>query len=174
VIEAVVFDLDGTLVDLPIDYENLFDEFKRIMRVDSVRPLAETVPKTDAKTRRRVFRAWDRAELGCCEKITVNEEGMKIYRENPELPKALVTLQGKKVVKAIVEKLKLSFDAVVTREDALRRDEQLTEAGEKLQTPLHNILFVGNTEGDAAAAEKVGCQFLRVKKQAPRHPSETP
>lgn len=158
-----MFDLDGTLVDLPIDYEKLFEEFKRIMRVENVRPLAETISKTDAETRKRVFRAWDKAELDCCNRITVNEGGMKIYREHAELPKALVTLQGKKVVGAIVEKLKLTFNAVITREDAWKRDEQLAKAAEKLQTTLQDILFVGNTDGDAAAAQKVGCQFLRVK-----------
>ena len=28
-IEAVIFDLDGTLVDIPINYERLFEEFKK-------------------------------------------------------------------------------------------------------------------------------------------------
>ncbi len=161
-IEAVVFDLDGTLVNLPINYEELLGEFKEIMRVKNVRPLVDTVSRVDDETRKRVFRAWDKAELAVSAKITVNDEGMKVYREYAEKPKALVTLQGKKVVKAIVERFGLAFDAVVTRENSLFRAEQLRTAAEKLGVQMENVLFVGNADGDAVAAEKVGCQFLRV------------
>ena len=162
-IEAVVFDLDGTLVNLPINYEELLGEFKEIMRVENVRPLVDTVSRVDDETRKRVFRAWDKAELAVSAKITVNDEGMKVYREYAEKPKALVTLQGRKVVDAVVARFGLAFDVVVTRENSLFRAEQLRTAAEKLGVQMENVLFVGNADGDAAAAEKVGCQFLRVK-----------
>jgi HAD superfamily hydrolase (TIGR01549 family) len=161
-IEAVVFDLDGTLVNLPINYEELLGEFKEIMRVENVRPLVDTVSRVDDETRKRVFRAWDKAELAVSAKITVNEEGVKVYREYAEKSKALVTLQGRKAVDVIVGEFGLCFDVVVTREDSLSRSEQLLIAAEKLKVPAKDILFVGNADTDAAAAEKVGCQFLRV------------
>ena len=161
-IEAVVFDLDGTLVRLPIDYEKLFKEFKRIIRVNEVRPVVETVSKVDEKTRARVFRAWDKAELAVSGKITVKEEGMKPYREFNAKPKALVTLQGKSVVEAILKQFELRFDFVVTREDALFRVDQLTKAISLLRAEPENVLFVGNTDGDAAAAKRLGLQFMRV------------
>jgi HAD superfamily hydrolase (TIGR01549 family) len=162
-IEAVVFDLDGTLVNLPINYEELLGEFKEIMRVENVRPLVDTVSRVDDETRKRVFRAWDKAELAVSAKITVNDEGMKVYREYAEKPKALVTLQGRKVVDAVVARFGLAFDVVVTRENSLFRAEQLRTAAEKLGLQMENVLFVGNADGDAVAAEKVDCQFLRVK-----------
>lgn len=76
-IEIVIFDLDGTLVHLPVDYTMLFDEFKQIMHFDNVRPVVATVSRVDEKTRKLVFEAWDKAELAVSGKITVNEEGMK-------------------------------------------------------------------------------------------------
>jgi len=162
-IKAVVFDLDGTLVNLPIDYAKLFREFRRIMNVSDVRPLVDTVSRVDEDKRKQVFRAWDEAELAVSERITVNEEGMKIYREFTDKPKALVTLQGKKMVKIILERVGLSFDVIVTREDALSRVEQLKKAAEKLNTRFKNLLFVGNTNNDSVAAEKLSCQFLKVE-----------
>ena len=42
-IKAVVFDLDGTLLDLPIDYPSLYEKFKQLMGVDEVRPILKTV-----------------------------------------------------------------------------------------------------------------------------------
>jgi phosphoglycolate phosphatase-like HAD superfamily hydrolase len=52
---------------------------------------------------------------------------------------------------------------VVTREDSLFRADQIGKAVNLLKVKPRNVLFVGNTESDAAAAEKVGSQFLRIK-----------
>ena len=162
-IAAAVFDLDGTLACLPVDYEGLFAEFKRIMHVDVVRPVVDTVSRLDGKTRLEIFAAWDKAELSIFENATACGEGMQMYKELAGKPKALVTLQGKAVVLHILKKFGLSFDVLVTREDSLFRSEQLQMAAEKLKVPIQDLLFVGNAETDVAAAQKVGCQFQRVK-----------
>lgn len=57
----------------------------------------------------------------------------------------------------------LTFDFVLTREDSIFRAEQLTSAIAQLKTEPREVLFIGNTDFDAAAAEKVGCPFRRVK-----------
>jgi HAD superfamily hydrolase (TIGR01549 family) len=162
-IEAVIFDLDGTLIHLPIDYEKLFQEFKSIMHTGNVQPLTETISKLDKNTRQQVFRVWDKTELAAAANITINEQGIEIYKSFSQKPKALVTLQGKAVVKNIFAQLGLSFNVTVTREDSLNRAEQLEGAAEKLKTRFDSVLFVGNTENDSLAAAKVGCQFLRIK-----------
>jgi HAD superfamily hydrolase (TIGR01549 family) len=160
---ATVFDLDGTLACLPINWEELFEELKGIMHVNVIRPLVDIVSRVDEKTRKEVFAAWDIAELAIFEKVTTCGEGMKLYQESEGKPKALVTLQGMKVVKIIMERFRLSFDAVVTREDSLSRAEQLAIVSEKLKIPVKEILFIGNADSDEAAAKKVGCQFFRVE-----------
>jgi len=162
VIEAVVFDLDGTLVRLPIDYDRLFEEIKKITRINDVRPLVDTVSKVDGKTRELVFAAWEKAEVAVEKEILANEEGMKIYRAHADKRKGLVTLQGKAVVDAILKQFGFSFDVVVTREDALFRVDQIAKAAEHLEVNIKDVLFVGNTEGDATAATKLGCQFLKI------------
>ena len=162
-IEAVIFDLDGTLIHLPVDYEKLFIEFKKIIHTDNVQPITEVILKLDKNTQHRVFMAWDKAELAAAPHITINKEGMEIYKSFSQKPKALVTMQGKAVVKNILARLKLSFNFTVTREDSLNRKEQLENAEEKLKRRFDSILFVGDTENDAMAAEKVGCRFKRIK-----------
>jgi HAD superfamily hydrolase (TIGR01549 family) len=162
-IEAVIFDLDGTLIQLSIDYEKLFQEFRKIMKVSNLHPLVETVSKLDDKARKEVFKVWDKAELAALAKMTVNDEGIKIYKMFQQKPKALVTVQGKALVKAALERLELSFNVIFTREDSLNRVEQLKNAAQKLETQIQNVLFVGNTENDFLAAKKVGCKFLRVR-----------
>lgn len=96
---AVIFDLDGTLVKLPINYEALFDEFKRIIRTPEIHPIVDTIASLDGKTKETVFTAWDNAELAVLGNVTANVEGMNIYRQFADKTKALVTLQGKKWLK---------------------------------------------------------------------------
>ena len=162
-IEAVIFDLDGTLVDLPIDYEKLFREFSRIIGTDDVHPVTKTILGLDEKTRKRIFDVWDRAESAALENRTVKEKGMVLYRKFSAKPKALVTLQGKALTKSVLESLSLCFNFVVTREDSVDRVEQLKIATKELGVNARDILFIGNTEGDLGAAGSLGCQFLRVE-----------
>ncbi len=162
-VSAAVFDLDGTLACLPIDWETLFEEFKRIIGVDVVRPLVATVSRLDADTKQQVLAAWDKAELATFDETTICNLGMDLYRDFEGKPKALVTLQGRTVVSLLVKKLRLKFDAVITREDSLFRAEQLRMAAKELKVDVADVLFVGNTESDATAAAEVGCQFQKVK-----------
>jgi HAD superfamily hydrolase (TIGR01549 family) len=162
-IEAVIFDLDGTLIKLPIDYEAMFAEFKKITKTQKIQPLLETVAKLDSKTKKQVFTLWDKFELEASGKVTPNAQGMHLYSEHSGKPNALVTMQGKAFVKTVLDRYGLRFDIVFTREDSVNRAEQLKCSMEKLKTSFQNVLFVGNTEGDALAAKETGCSFVRVK-----------
>jgi HAD superfamily hydrolase (TIGR01549 family) len=161
-IKAVIFDLDGTLINLPVDYEKLFHEFSKIMRTVDVRPLTKTIPKLNEETRKKVFEVWDKAELEALEDMTPNAQGTAQYKKFSKEPKILVTMQGKAVTQMVLKRLGLSFNAVVTREYSLDRVKQLKTAAEKLKKETNDILFIGNTDEDLLAAETVGCQFLRV------------
>jgi HAD superfamily hydrolase (TIGR01549 family) len=162
-IAAVVFDLDGTLLDLPIDYEDMFLKFSEIMGVAEVRPILKTVAQIkDPQVLSRVFECWEKYEFSILGKITVHEEGMKIYRQYANKPKALVTMQGKRTIEAIFAKFNLRFDAVLTREDTFSRTEQIGLAAKKLGVKAKDTLFVGNMDNDENAAKEAGCQFLRV------------
>jgi HAD superfamily hydrolase (TIGR01549 family) len=163
VIKAVIFDLDGTLVHLPVDYEKLFKEFKRIMKTNNIKPITQTIANLDEKTRKEVFRKWNAAELRALPKMIIKKEGIELYQKFSPKPKALVTMQGRTVVERILETIKLSFVVTITRELSLDRTQQLEEATKKLGVQLHEILFIGDTENDENSARKLGCQFIKVK-----------
>lgn len=161
---AFIYDLDGTLIDLPINYSAMFADFKQIMGVQEVRPILKTVAEIkDPIIRKRVFDAWERYEMAVVQRTIFHEEGIRIYNAHIDRPKALVTMQSKKTAKNIIDKFKFDFKAIITREDSFSRAEQLKMAAIKLDVPLKNILFVGNMDNDAEAAKAVGCQFKLVK-----------
>jgi len=162
-IEAVIFDLDGTLIHLPINYEKLFREFSKIMKTTDLHPLPKKISKLDEKTKRKIFEVWNRAELAVSANATLKSQGIAIYKKFSQKPKVLVTLQGKPLVQTVLERFNLSFNFVVTREHSLNRAEQLRIAAEKLRVAFQNILFVGDTDDDFLATRKVECQFFRVK-----------
>lgn len=163
-IKAIIFDLDGTLLDLPIDYPVLYKKFSELMGIVEVRPLLKTVAEIkDPEVLKRVFNAWTKLELAIIDKILVHEEGMKLYEKYVELPRALVTMQGKETINKILKKFNLSFDVVLTREDSFSRIEQLKTAANKLDTDIKETLFIGNMDNDKKAAKEAGTQFIRVK-----------
>ena len=161
-IEVVIFDLDGTLIYLPIDYEKLFQEIGKITKMSNVRPLTKVVAQLNEKTKRKVFAAWNKIEMEALANMKVNQEGIVYYKNFFKKKKALVTMQGKPLVRIALKRLGLSFNLILTREDSLSRVEQLKIAAEKLGVQMQNILFIGNANEDMLAAKTVGCQFTRV------------
>jgi HAD superfamily hydrolase (TIGR01549 family) len=162
-IKAIIFDLDGTLVSLPIDYPALYAEFRKILGIQNIEPLTKTVAALNDALKRKVFETWTRAELAILPKMTVVKEGIELYGQYSKIPKALVTMQGRKTVERILCTLDLSFQVVMTREDSLDRTAQITLALEKLRLKPENVVVIGDRETDKTAAKKIGCKFRMVK-----------
>jgi HAD superfamily hydrolase (TIGR01549 family) len=160
-IEAVVFDLDGTLVNIQIDYEKLHSKIEKQIGV-KIKGLTTTLQKLDREGREKAFEIWTKEEFEALPKMAVNERGMKIYKSYSGKPRVLVTMQGKQTVNVILKKLGLKFQFVITREDSLDRIEQIRAAIKKLKVDVEKVLMIGDRESDFTAAQKVGCQFLRV------------
>lgn len=164
-IDGVIFDLEGTLVKLPIDYETLYEEIKRELNISRAKPLTQTVKMLNDKSQNKVYELWTRAELKALPNVNANEEGIKIYKMRSNKPVALVTMQGKTVVRKILDQFHLSFDVIVTREDEIDRAQQIRKAIDEMGSlEPANVLVVGDRDSDEAAAKKVGCRFVRVKK----------
>jgi phosphoglycolate phosphatase-like HAD superfamily hydrolase len=162
-LKAAIFDLDGTLVNLPIDYRALYAEFRKIVGIKNIAPLTKTIGALNGALKRKVLETWARAEFAILPEVTVVNEGMQIYEQYLKIPKALVTMQGKKTVERILCIQGLSFQAIITREDSLDRAAQIKLALEKLRLKPEDVVVIGDRETDKIASEKIGCKFRMVK-----------
>ncbi|MEM1587390.1 MAG: HAD-IA family hydrolase [Candidatus Bathyarchaeia archaeon] len=164
-VNLIIFDLDGTLVHLPIKYERLKYEMSRILKVDKIDSILSALTDVDEGLKIEIFNVWNKLELEALPNLKEKTEGIKIYSKFHGKTKCLVTLQGKMVVEKILEKTGLSFDYIVTREDSLNRIEQLRIIIEKFKVNPREVLVVGDRESDREAAEKIGCKFLPIREQ---------
>lgn len=167
-IKLIIFDLDGTLVYLPIKYEKLREEMSRILGVNKVDSILDALVNVNRDLKVKIFDIWSRLELEALSNLREIDEGIKIYNKFHGKIRCLVTLQGKLIVERILEKTGLSFDYIVTREDSLDRSEQIKMVIEKFKVDSREILVVGDRESDREAAERFGCKFALVKNQDSR------
>jgi len=155
----IIFDLDGTLVRLPIDYDSLrrrlYTEFgdKRVFE-----SIYKFLLSLDDKGRERAFKIIDEFELESISSMYVDptlNEGFSLIED---FEKALVTLQGLKPAKKILERigLKDKFSIIVTREVSLDRTQQLMYVMNRLEANKEKTVFIGDTENDFRAAKTVG------------------
>ncbi|MDR2719229.1 MAG: HAD hydrolase-like protein [Nitrososphaerota archaeon] len=162
--KAAIFDLDGTLLDLPINYSDMRKKFTEVTGITETKPLLKMMEQIkNPQILKQVLDVWTAFELAIIDKVTVHKEGMRLYRQYTNLPKALVTMQGKETIHKNCQKFNLQFDVAFTREDTFSRVEQLRLAINKLGFTPIDTLFIGNMEHDKNAAKQVGCQFIKVK-----------
>jgi phosphoglycolate phosphatase-like HAD superfamily hydrolase len=161
--KAAIFDLEGTLIKLPIDYESLYRSARRELGVSKIQPLTIAAKKLNKPQRGQLFRIWEAAEIRALPNLGINKEGINLYRRFVNKPIALVTMQGKTIVNKIINRLLLKFTIVVTREDSLDREKQIKIAIDAIDIKPDNIIVVGDRDSDEAAATSVGCKFLKVK-----------
>lgn len=156
-IKAVIFDLDGTLVHLPLDYSKL----RRKLKIETGN-LLEEIKKS--KDRKDVFSLWTGLELDAFIDLEIKEGGMILYEivAAAGFKRGLITLQGSVVVGKICGMLGLSFNSVITREIALSREKQLIFSLKALGAEKEETLFIADRENDRESAMSVGCKFLKV------------
>lgn len=183
-IKAVVFDLDGTIVDFNLDYKKVRAEVRNFLLKQnfpqSVFPPNESIfkmlkkavvymknhGKDDnkiSKIRKKVFSIADHYELEAAHKtdlISGVREALKALRRL-NLKMGIFTLNGEKSVSYILESrhLKHFFDTVVTR-DAVSKMKpdpaHLEETLKELQMKPEEVIVVGDGTGDMKCAGELG------------------
>ena len=164
-IKGIVFDLDGTLIQLPIDYKKIQKNLKEFFNISNeLKPLIPTIIKLSKNDQNKIKVSFD---LICKEEILASDNFKTmnnaletlIFLKSKNLSLCLVTMQCKDALEKVLQKLQISdlFDSVISRDESFDRQKQIELSLQNIVLTPSEILVVGDRIHDIESAKKIGC-----------------
>jgi HAD superfamily hydrolase (TIGR01509 family) len=160
VIRGLIFDLDGTLVDSRLD----FDQMRREMGLPDKQPILEALPLLPEPRRSACWAILERHEREGAERATlmpgVTELMEALARRN--IRRAVFTRNGRLPTLRTLERLGLAFDAVVAREDAPPKPNPagIWKICESWELQPDEVAMVGDYVFDIEAGRRAGAHTV--------------
>ena len=184
-IKVVLFDFDGTLVFLPIDYDRMRSKLKELFSqfgiesdfyplIDSIsKALAELQRNGATKTcvegvKRKAYAIIDYEELKAVEgaKLVKGTKDIFAFLKGKSINIAIVSRNGKKCINKAISKFNLPKpNLIVSREDSTKikpAPEHLMVALEKLKLKPNRAIIVGDSFHDIDAGRSLGIPTVLV------------
>lgn len=170
--KCLIFDLDGTLIRLPIRYEVLQKNLKNFFHTeDNFSPLIPSIIE-QAKNNQNVI---DEAfKIICDEEFIATEtleeiEGLHDvinYVISKNYIISLVTMQCKTSLDIILKKLNLEkkFSSILTRDDYPDRFLQIQKTCELLNFTPSDVIMIGDRIHDINSANQANCKSILVNR----------
>lgn len=172
-IRGIIFDLDGTLVRLPIRYDLVQNNLKKIFNTqDEFKPLIVSIishAKGDSSKINEAFESICKEESRATDELEIIENAFDVleFFKSKKLKLGLVTMQCRKAVERVISKVdQLSvFSSVISRDESYDRKEQIEKMLKSLQLASDDALVVGDRIHDIVSAKKVGCRAILVNRE---------
>jgi len=166
---AYVFDLDGTLFTIPVDWLKVREEMSKIAGapIENM-PLflkVEQLILVRPSIRESLFAVLDRHELKVVAAATPMDGTIELLSHLSKVAKlGLVTMQGLAACDSILGRYHLGelFDVLVTREDSLDRAVQLRIVLQSLSSLPKDTLFTGDRLNDVVCGRRTGVDTALV------------
>jgi phosphoglycolate phosphatase-like HAD superfamily hydrolase len=164
-IKGIIFDLDGTLVRLPIKYDKIFTKLQDLFNTqDEFKPLIQTIIKKANNDSKIIKKAFD---IICEEEVIAANNFEAVdgsidtlnYFKNKNYSLCLVTMQCMKAAKIVLDKMQVSelFSSVITRDISSDRSIQIKKSVDCLYFFPDEVMVVGDRIHDVVSAKQVGC-----------------
>jgi len=174
-----VFDMDGTLISLPVEWDKVRSDLRRLTGTSLdfnpffrdvqtivakdpalLAPMMKTIDDYEAKAT-----AGAKLEPGSFEALAALSRRAKL---------SLVTMQGRACSSAIIDRLGIGkfFASRFAREDSMDRVTQLGMALKSLAAEKDKSFFVGDRVNDLNAARMVGVRFVMIRKRPDNPPAD--
>lgn len=162
-LKFLITDLDGTLTNLNINWNQLREIIRKILKTShSLKPLATSIPeaaKGNTNLIREAYEVIEDHEYKAALKAKQDIKLIEFLKRIKDLgfKVALVTLQARRPAVKALEKLGVLeyFDDVVTRDDSIFREEQLKIILNRFKAKPEEIVFVGDTVWDLEAGRRL-------------------
>ncbi|WP_247728881.1 HAD family hydrolase [Halovivax limisalsi] len=169
--DAVVYDLDGTLVDLDVDWTAVATDVRSIYRRDGLEPPEErswAILREAGTPERRAEIDATIAEHERAGARTASALDLASVVVEEPVPVGVCSLNCEAACRIALERhgLAKAVDAVVGRDSVptMKPDpEPLLAAIDRLPGESANPLFVGDSESDATTAERAGVAFRPIE-----------
>jgi HAD superfamily hydrolase (TIGR01509 family) len=162
-LRGVLFDMDGVVVRQRLD----FPAIKREIFGDTAGFILERMAELPAAERRRAETILERHETVAA--LTAEPmDGIApflAWLEAKGLRRGLVTRNSRKSVELVLSRLRLRFDAVVTREDAPPKPapDPVWHACRGMQVDPSEALLVGDFEFDMVSGRRAGTRTVLLR-----------
>ncbi len=174
-----VFDMDGTLISLPVEWDKVRADLQRLTRTElQFNPFfldVQTIVAKDPTLLDPIMKTIDMYESHAVPAARLEpgaEEMLSALSRKGKL--SLVTMQGRAACDSILERLDIGnyFSSSFTREDSMDRPTQLRMALRSIEADAAEAIFVGDRINDLRAAREVGVRFVMIRKRPDSPPAD--
>lgn len=171
-IKVILFDIDGTLVLLPIDWDRIVARIRSIPGVKAKTFLGFVSRYHGTEIFWYIHRILEELEINAVSRMIILDNSDALLRSLcRDIPIGFITMQSASAARKILTRLGLgdcdnNLGVLASREDAANRVEQLSKAIKKLNIDSRDILFIGDKILDAIAAVVNGVNSIVVLRNA--------
>lgn len=165
-----IFDLDGTIVNLSVDWEKTFADLKGKFgnKAESIRGFLDTLKGHD---RRRALKIIEKYELEHMHSVKANKEVVAFIKKIPrKIPLVIFSTNTQTAIQAALEKvgLKERFRFIISSDDVKKMKpdpERLNIIIRKLGVKKENVVYLGDKDLDVEAGRRAGIKTLLVGRE---------
>jgi HAD superfamily hydrolase (TIGR01549 family) len=174
-----VFDMDGTLISLPVEWDKVRSELQRLtgtrLKFSPFFLDVQTIVAKDPLLLGPMMRAIDEYESRAVPEARLEDGSIDVLNAlSGQAKLSLVTMQGRAACDMILDRLRIRgfFASRFTREDSMDRTAQLRMALGSLGAKEAEALFVGDRINDLKAARAAGVRFVMIRRRPDSPPAD--
>jgi HAD superfamily hydrolase (TIGR01549 family) len=166
-INAIIFDMDGTITKPRIDWKTLRER----IGAPPDRTIIDHIASLEATAAERASRILMETEMEACLHSELNDGvcEMLVYLREQRIRTALVTNNHSEAVQVVLKRHGLVFDVVLSRKDGAIKPsvDLIQKALSILSLRSDEVLSIGDGRYDLEASQEAGIPFLYVTNGRP-------
>lgn len=180
-IKGIIFDLDGTLVELPIDNEKVQENLQKYFGTSkNFKPLIPTIIELSGNDPVKIKNSFEiicKEEILASKNFKLMDNALEIlnFLKSQHLFLCLITMQCKDALKNVLETMQISdlFDSILSRDECFDRQEQIEISLNNIGISPTQVLVIGDRIHDIKSAKNAGCiPILKINTQEKVPPFE--